>query len=85
MLAIAGGCLLGPIDAGMKLFRQGTNTVYFDYLNSFSLSFQIDALCAFFLIAIYRVCLLAALCSYHQMDNARKAFRTAGSYFFSAC
>jgi len=81
-LAIGGGCLLGLIDAGTKLFRPGLYTVAFDYLNSFSLSFQIDALSAFFLVTIYTVCLLAALYSYHYMDKAQKAFRTAGNYFF---
>jgi hydrogenase-4 component B len=82
VIGIAGGCLLGLIDAGTKLFRPGPYTAAFDYLNAFSLSFQIDALSAFFLVAIYTVCLLAALYSYHYMDRAQKALRTAGNYFF---
>ncbi len=82
ILAIAGGCLLGLVDAGTKLFRPGPYTAAFEYLNTFSLSFQIDALSAFFLVAIYAVCLLAAIYSYHYMDNPKKAFRTAGNYFF---
>jgi hydrogenase-4 component B len=82
ILGIGGGCLLGLIDAGTKLFGSGPYTAVFDYLNAFSLSFQIDALSAFFLAAIYAGCLLAALYSYHYMDNAEKALRTAGSYFF---
>jgi hydrogenase-4 component B len=81
-LAIAGGCLLGLVDAGTKLFRPGPYTVAFEYLNTFSLSFQIDALSAFFLVAIYAVCLLASIYSYHYMDNPKKAFRAAGNYFF---
>ena len=52
ILAIGGGCLLGLIDAGTKLFNPGPYAAAFDYLNAFSLSFQIDALSAFFLIAI---------------------------------
>jgi len=82
ILAIGGGCLLALIDAGTKLFRPGPYTASFDYLNAFSLSFQIDALSAFFLVAIDTICLLAALYSYHYMDKPQKAFRTAGNYFF---
>jgi hydrogenase-4 component B len=82
ILAIGGGCLLGLIDAGTKLFNPGPYAASFEYLNAFSLVFQIDALSAFFLVAIYTICLLAALYSYHYMDNPRKAFRTAGNYLF---
>lgn len=82
VIGIAGGCLLGLIDAGTKLFHSAPYTATFDYLKTFSLSFQIDALSAFFLVAIYAVCLLAALYSYHYMDDSQKAFRTAGNYFF---
>jgi hydrogenase-4 component B len=82
ILAIGGGCLLGLVDAGFKLFEPDPYTAVFDYLNAFSLSFQIDALSAFFLVAIYTVCLIAALYSYHYMDKAQKALRTAGNYFF---
>lgn len=82
VIGIAGGCLLGLMDAGIKLFRPASDTATFDYLQTFSLSFQIDALSAFFLVAIYSVCLLAALYSYHYMDKSQKAFRTAGNYFF---
>jgi hydrogenase-4 component B len=82
ILAIGGGCLLGLFDAFIKLFYPGPHTASFEYLNAFSLSFQIDALSAFFLVAIYLICLLAALYSYHYMDNPQKAFRTAGNYLF---
>ena len=82
ILAIGGGCLLGLIDAGTKLFRPGSHIAAFEYLNTFSLSFQIDTLSAFFLVAIYAVCLLAALYSYHYMDEPQKGFRTAGNYLF---
>ena len=82
VIGIASGCLLGLIDAGTKLFHSAPHAASFAYLKTFSLSFQIDALSAFFLIAIYAVCLLAALYSYHYMDDSQKAFRTAGNYFF---
>ena len=80
--AIGGGSLLGLMDAGTKLFHPGASAASFDYLKTFSLAFQIDALSAFFLVAIYAICLLAALYSYHYMDNSQKSLRTAGSYFF---
>jgi hydrogenase-4 component B len=82
ILAIGGGCLLGLIDAGTKLFNPGPYAAAFEYLNVFALSFQIDGLSAFFLVAIFTICLLAALYSYHYMDNRQKAFRTAGNYLF---
>jgi hydrogenase-4 component B len=82
VIGIAGGCLLGLIDAVTKLFSPAPATAAFAYLKTFSLSFQIDALSAFFLVAIYLVCLLAALYSYHYMDQPQKALRTAGNYFF---
>ena len=82
VIGIGGGCLLGLIDAGTKLMHPGPYTAVFEYLRAFSLSFQIDTLSAFFLVAIYAICLLAALYSYHYMDNSQKALRTAGNYFF---
>ena len=85
IVGIGGGCLLGLLDAVIKLFYPGPHTASFEYLNAFSLSFQIDGLSAFFLVAIYLICLLAALYSYHYMDNPQKAFRTAGNYLFSVC
>jgi hydrogenase-4 component B len=81
-LTIGGGCLLGLINAGIQLFRPEPYTAAFDYLNGFSLAFKIDALSAFFLVAIHMVCLLAAVYSYHYLDQPQKALRTAGNYFF---
>jgi hydrogenase-4 component B len=82
VLAMGAGCLLGVMDAGIKLFNPGIHGVVFDYLNAFSLSFQIDSLSAFFLVAIFAVCLLAAVYSFHYMDNPQKALRTASHYLF---
>jgi len=81
-LTIGGGSLLGLINAGIQIFRPQPYTAAFSYLNAFSLAFKIDALSAFFLVAIYTVCLLAAVYSYHYLDQPPKALRTAGSYFF---
>jgi hydrogenase-4 component B len=79
---IGGGCFLGLIDAGTKLLHPGRYIVPFDYLNAFSLSFNIDSLSAFFLIAIFAVSLLAALYSFHYMDKAQDSLRTAAHYLF---
>lgn len=80
--AISTGCLLGLMDAGAKLFGQKTCSASFAYLNSFSLSFQIDKLSAFFLVTIFGGCLLAALYSFHYLNNPQKALRIAVHYFF---
>jgi len=80
--AMGAGCLLGLLDAGAQLFIPETDGVAFTYLNTFSLSFQMDGLSAFFLIAIFAVSLLAALYSFHYMDNPQKALRTAAHYLF---
>ena len=82
VLGISVGCALGMMDAVSKLSHDGSATASFDYLNTLSLAFQIDGLSAFFLLAIFGVCLLAAIYSFHYMNNAEKALRTATNYFF---
>ncbi|MCD4722017.1 MAG: hydrogenase [Desulfobacula sp.] len=74
--------LWGLIDAVTKLVQTGSETASFKYLNIFSLSFQIDGLSAFFLVAIFTVCLLAAIYSFHYMDHSEKRVRIAVHYFF---
>ncbi len=81
-LVIGFGCLLGMIDAVFKLFDPQVHSASFTYLNMFTLSFKIDALSSFFLIAIFFISFLAALYSFHYMDNAVKALRTAVHYVF---
>ena len=82
VLGISVGCALGMMDAVSKLSHDGSATASFDYLNTLSLAFQIDGLSAFFLLVIFGVCLLAAIYSFHYMNNAEKALRTATNYFF---
>ena len=65
-----------------KIMEDGDLFRHFSYLNAFSLSFKIDALAAFFLVAIFAVCLLAAIYSFHYMDKPREALRTAANYLF---
>ncbi len=81
-MGIGFGCLLGLINAIVKLFHPQIYSASFSYQSAFSLTFQIDALSSFFLIAIFAVSLLAALYSFHYMDNPAKALRTAVHYFF---
>ena len=82
VLAISAGCFLGLIDALSKLFNPGQFSFSINYLNAFSLTFKIDGLTAFFLVAIFAVSLLAAIYSFHYMDNREKALRTSANYLF---
>ncbi|MDA3895564.1 MAG: proton-conducting transporter membrane subunit [Desulfobacteraceae bacterium] len=79
---IVAGCLLGLFDAGKNLSASGTVSASFDYLNAFSLSFTIDSLAAFFLVAIFFVSFLAAVYGFHYMNKPEKAQQTAVNFFF---
>jgi NADH:ubiquinone oxidoreductase subunit 5 (subunit L)/multisubunit Na+/H+ antiporter MnhA subunit len=82
VLGIGAGCCLGMLDALSRLSHDGSASASIEYLNTLSLAFQIDGLSAFFLLAIFAVCLLAAIYSFHYMNDPEKALRTATSYFF---
>lgn len=82
VLGISAGCLLGLIDALSKLFNPGQYSFSINYLNTLSLSFKIDGLAAFFLVAIFAVSLLSAIYSFHYMDKPEKALRTSVNYLF---
>lgn len=82
VLGISAGCCIGMLDALSRLSLDGSSSASFDYLNTLSLAFQIDGLSAFFLLAIFAVCLLAAIYSYHYMNHTEKALGTAANYFF---
>ena len=81
-LGIGIGCLIGMVDAISKLVSERTVTTSFGYLNTLALAFQIDGLSAFFLVAIFGICLLAAIYSFHYMSHPDIALRTATNYFF---
>jgi len=78
----ASGCLMGAVDAGVKLVHPAVVTVRFVFLSVFNLAFRIDTLSAFFLLTIFAICLLAAVYSAHYMNNAKQALRTAAHYLF---
>ncbi len=80
VLAIGTGCAVGLKHAIALLVQAGVQTASFQYLNAFTIAFKIDTLAAFFLAAIFTVCLLAAVYSYHYMGNAAKALRSAANY-----
>ncbi len=63
---------------------QGGPSVSFSstWLHLFTLSFSLDSLSAFFLIPVFTICPLAALYSFHYMDNAEHCGRIAVNYFF---
>jgi len=79
---LTAGSFLGLVDAGKKLFHPDIYAVSIEYLNAFSLSFRIDPLSAFFLVAIHAVSMLAAIYSFNYMDNRDKALGTAVNYLF---
>jgi len=82
VFTISAGCLLGLIDAFYKLFNPGHYSFSFRYLDTLSLSFQIDSLSAFFLVAIFAVSLLATIFSFHYMNKKEDALRIAVNYLF---
>jgi hydrogenase-4 component B len=79
---IGAGCCFGLRDAFARLAGGGAAGASFDYLSTLTLAFRIDGLSAFFLLAIFAVCLLSAVYSFSYLSDPRKALGTAVSYFF---
>ncbi|WP_422698535.1 proton-conducting transporter membrane subunit [Desulfosarcina cetonica] len=82
VLGIAGGAGLGMLDAFSRLLYDTPLTFSAARLGPFPLEFSIDALAAFFLIAIFGICLLAAIYSFDYLRHAPKGLGTAASYLF---
>ncbi len=82
MLGIGTGCCLGMLDALSKLTHGDPVSHTIDYLQTFSLSFTIDGLSAFFLLAIFAICMLAAIYSFHYLHETDRKLATSASYFF---
>ena len=76
------GSLLGCVDAVASLLDGASQTASFSYLQGLELSFELTPLSAFFLLAIFAVSALAALYSFHYMDDPKRARRTAAHYLF---
>ena len=79
---IAVGGLIGLIDAVYKLAQSVdvADTLSFQY--AFQLAFRMDGLAAFFLIAIFAISALAAVYSFHYMDDPKTSVRVASHYLF---
>ena len=82
VLLLSLGCLLGLVDAGSKLMHSSNYGADFQYLKVFLLTFKIDGLSAFFLVAIFAVSLVATIYSFHYMEHSKKTLRVAANYFF---
>nr|MDA8135095.1 proton-conducting transporter membrane subunit [Desulfobacteraceae bacterium] len=76
------GCLLGLINASSALIHSVTAARSFEYLTLFSLSFKMDGLSAFFLVAVFGICLLSSIYSFHYMAHEKKPVRIGVNYFF---
>lgn len=83
-MGIVAGCLLGVIHVVTGLSGGGAQTASYRYLHTFDLAFRLDGLAAFFLVAIFSICGLAALYSYHYMDDENRPGRTAAHYLLFA-
>lgn len=82
VVGLSAGCGLGLYDAVSKLVVGGDYSASVDYLANIPLAFKLNSLSAFFLMAIFAVCLLATIYSYHYMNQTDKPERTAVNYFF---
>jgi hydrogenase-4 component B len=76
------GCLWGLMNVTVNIIRSVTAEKSFEYLNVFSLSFKMDGLSAFFLFAVFGVCLLSSIYSFHYMAHEKKPVRVGVNYFF---
>ena len=85
VLLLSGGSLLGLLDAAGKLLNPSGASASFRYLDLFFLSFHVDGLSAFFLTAIFAVSLMAAIYSFHYMENEEGGIKTGVNYFFLQC
>jgi hydrogenase-4 component B len=81
-ILISAGCMWGLVTAGTALTGSVTASASFQYLNLFFLTFEMDGLSAFFLGVIFLVCLLAAVYSFHYMDDKTASMKTAVTAFF---
>ncbi|MBU1170913.1 MAG: hydrogenase [Proteobacteria bacterium] len=79
---IGSGCVIGLVDSLYKLFHPVSYMASFNYLNAFAISFETDGLSAFFLVPIFFVSLLAAIYSFHYMNNPGESLKTAVNYLF---
>ncbi len=77
------GCLMG-LYAILPALQEPLAIRLFahSWLQLFTLSFQLNSLSAFFLVPIFGICPLAALYSFHYLDDPSHNIRTAVNLFF---
>ncbi len=81
-LGLTIGCLLGLFDAAARIFQSGDVAAAFPFQHALLFAFRMDSLAAFFLVAIFAVCALSAVFSFHYLDNGQQALRAAVHYLF---
>jgi len=79
---ISSGCLIGLYFTSIQLFLDVPADFSANYLDHFIIAFHIDALSSFFLILIFGISMLAAIYSFHYMNQAEKSLATSVNYFF---
>ncbi|NLC71758.1 MAG: hydrogenase [Desulfuromonadaceae bacterium] len=84
VFGIGAGSLLGLWGAIVALSAPQAATWACDWLGALRLSFRVDILSAFFLLCIFAVSFLAALYSYHYLDDPSKTTRSVFSYLLLA-
>jgi hydrogenase-4 component B len=78
------GCIIGLYSIVTPLQGTAITTFSYSWLQTFTLSFTLDSLSAFFLIPIFAVCPLTAIYCFHYMEKRAEAKRTGVSFFFSS-
>lgn len=85
LMAIAttsAGCGIGLYYVLPKLLQGTTAAVSYNWLHTFTLSFQLDSVSLFFLIPVFLIPPLTLIFSFHYLENKEKSLRTGVSYFF---
>jgi hydrogenase-4 component B len=78
---IAAGCLLGLADAVLLLWRGGEHWLSVPWQDSLPLTLRVDALSAFFLLAIHAIALVASVYSIGYLAHEGHPARAASSTF----
>ncbi|BBO80379.1 hydrogenase [Desulfosarcina ovata subsp. sediminis] len=82
VLSIGSGCCMGMLDALSRLISDAPLAFSIGHLSTLGLEFRIDGLSAFFLLAIFGICLMAAVYSFNYLSHAENRLSTAVSYLF---
>jgi hydrogenase-4 component B len=78
------GSLIGLFSLLVYFRDPEIATVSWSWLHTFDISLKMDSVSAFFQLLIFIIAPVATLYSFHYMDDAKNAARTAINYFFFA-